>query len=118
MDGVTVVNTIQGFYGYGKGITAEVVIFSIFTVIFAIVSLFAFYRLITTQDFGTYGFLFMISFAMCVTAIAGALSLYHKKPIYGPQQVVIVDDDVDFNEFMNKYKIIKQEGQLYTIMEK
>lgn len=118
MDGVTVVNTIQGFYGYSKGITTRVVIFSLFTVIFAIVSLFAIYRLITAQDFNNYGFLFMISLTLGVAAAAGAFTLYHKKPIYGPQQIVIVDDDVNFNEFMDRYEIIKQEGQLYTIREK
>lgn len=118
MNGVTVVNTIQGFYGYGKGITGGVIFFFLFTVIFAIVSFFALYRLITTQDFGTYGFLLMISLVLGVAAVAGAFTSYYKKPIYGPQQVVIVDDDVDFNEFMDRYKIIKQEGQLYTVREK
>lgn len=61
-------------------------------------------------------------FAICTIVAIGlgatAFALYHLKPIYGPQQVVLVDDNVDFNEFMDRYEIIKQEGQLYTIREK
>lgn len=31
---------------------------------------------------------------------------------------VTIDDSVSFNEFQQKYEIIKQEGQIYTVKEK
>ena len=34
-----------------------------------------------------------------------------------PRYQVIIDDDVDFNEFINNYKIIKQDGLIYTVEE-
>lgn len=47
-----------------------------------------------------------------------AIEQYHAKPIYGPQQVVLVDDDVSLNEFMDRYVIVAHEGELYTIYER
>jgi hypothetical protein len=34
-----------------------------------------------------------------------------------PRYQVIIDDEVKFNDFVNKYKIIKQEGLIYTVEE-
>ena len=31
---------------------------------------------------------------------------------------VIIDDNVNFNEFVSQYKIIHQEGNIYTVIEK
>lgn len=31
---------------------------------------------------------------------------------------VIIDDGVRFNDFINKYKIIKQDGLIYTVEER
>ena len=35
-----------------------------------------------------------------------------------PRYQVIFDDGVEFNEFTNKYKIIKQDGLIYTVEER
>ena len=35
-----------------------------------------------------------------------------------PRYQVIIDDGVEFNEFTNKYKIIKQGGLIYTVEER
>ena len=35
-----------------------------------------------------------------------------------PRYQVIIDDGVEFNEFTNKYKIIKQDGLIYTVEER
>lgn len=35
-----------------------------------------------------------------------------------PRYQVIVEDDVNFNEFLNKYKIIDQNGLIYTVEER
>lgn len=50
--------------------------------------------------------------------MVGAFRQYQAKPIYGPQQVVLIDDDVSFNDFMDRYVIVAHEGELYTIYEK
>lgn len=34
-----------------------------------------------------------------------------------PRYQVIIDDEVKFNDFVNKYKIIKQDGLIYTVEE-
>ena len=35
-----------------------------------------------------------------------------------PRYQVIVDDGVEFNDFINKYKIIDQDGLIYTVEER
>lgn len=35
-----------------------------------------------------------------------------------PRYQVIIDDGVEFNEFTNKYKIVKQDGLIYTVEER
>jgi hypothetical protein len=35
-----------------------------------------------------------------------------------PRYQVILDDGVEFNEFTSKYKIIKQDGLIYTVEER
>ena len=35
-----------------------------------------------------------------------------------PRYQVTIDDGVEFNEFTNKYKIIKQDGLIYTVEER
>lgn len=35
-----------------------------------------------------------------------------------PRYQVIIDDEVRFNDFINKYKIVKQDGLIYTVEER
>lgn len=35
-----------------------------------------------------------------------------------PRYQVIIEDDVNFNDFVNKYKIIEQNGLIYTVEER
>lgn len=35
-----------------------------------------------------------------------------------PKYKVIIDDSVNYKDFANKYEVIKQEGQIYTIVDK
>lgn len=117
MNGVTIVNTIQGICGYGDGVTAGFVVLVSLAFLLAVFAFFAIYVIIAEKDFATFfPFTLFVSFAI-IFAVA-ANKQYHDKPIYGPQQVVLVDDTVNFNEFMNKYQIVAHEGNLYTIYEK
>ena len=47
---------------------------------------------------------------------AGVAALAPREMI--PRYQVIVDDGVKFNEFTSKYKIIKQDGVIYTVEER
>ena len=89
---------------------------------------------------------FGISLGCCITGMVGAflfsmINIIPKKirscaiiilisvalfgagaAIFAPREIitryqVIIDDEVDFNDFMNNYKIIKQDGLIYTVEE-
>lgn len=45
------------------------------------------------------------------------LNLYATRTSYSEYKVII-NDNVKLKEFENKYKILKQEGKIYTIIEK
>ena len=54
-------------------------------------------------------------FAM-VAAIYGFTNLPENK--YQTRYEVTISNDVNFNEFSSKYQVVKQEGLIYTIVEK
>lgn len=117
MDGVTVVNTIQGICGYGNGTSVGFVFLAFFAVSLAILAIICFCIMIIEREPGA-----ILPIIVCVGLTIGlgtaAIEQYHAKPIYGSQQVVLVDDDVSFNEFMDRYVIVAHEGELYTIYER
>ncbi len=117
MNGVTVVNTIQGVCGYGDGITVGFMVLASLSFLLTIFAFFAIYVIITEKDFAVF-FPLTLGISFAITFAAAANTQYHNKPIYGPQQVVLVDDTVNFNEFINKYQVVAHEGNLYTIYEK
>lgn len=117
MDGITVVNTIQGIIGYGNGWSIGFGILAFFVVVMTILALFVFYFMIKEKMLDGI-FSLAICIGLAIILGAGASEQYHAKPIYGPQQVVLVDDDVSLNDFMDRYVIVAHEGDLYTIYEK
>jgi hypothetical protein len=60
-----------------------------------------------------FGFFAMVSVVICCLMICSAKEL----PPETHYQVV-VDSDVNFVEFTNKYEVIEQEGAIYTVIEK
>ena len=120
MDGITVVNTIQGICGYGDGWTLGFGFLAFLGTAMAVLAIFVIYIMIADGDAADAGGIFMLLIAIGVSILLwfGAYEQYHAKPIYGPQQVVLVDDDVPLNEFMDRYVIVAHEGELYTIYEK
>ena len=66
----------------------------------------------------------VISFCVILGAfigvmLGGAFGTLFNIPIeYITEYKVIVSDEVNFNEFQEKYEIINQEGKIYTIREK
>lgn len=57
---------------------------------------------------------------MIITIGMGALSfcLYNHTVRRYVEYVVTVDDSVRFNDFYNKYEIIKEHGEIYTIRDR
>lgn len=60
-----------------------------------------------------------------VLIILGALLLFGacfdystNNPVKVTTYQVILDDNICYNEFVEKYEVIKQEGRIYTIYEK
>lgn len=53
--------------------------------------------------------------SMCIS-IHGFTHLPENK--YQTRYEVTISDDVNFNEFTSKYQVVKQEGLIYTIVEK
>ena len=117
MDGITVVNTIQGICGYGDGISVGFVFLAFLAFSFAVLAIICICIMINEREFRGI-LLVMICAGLVIGFGTAAVEQYHAKPIYGPQQVVLVDDDVSFNEFMDKYVIVAHEGELYTIYER
>ena len=117
MDGITVVNTIQGICGYGDGWTFGFGFLAFLGTVMAVLTIFVIYTMIADGDGGGIPML-LIAIGASILLWFGAYKQYHAKPIYGPQQVVLVDDDVPLNEFMDRYVIVAHEGELYTIYER
>lgn len=60
----------------------------------------------------------VILFTLCcmVASICGFIHLPENK--YQTRYEVTISNDVNFNEFTSKYQVVKQEGLIYTIVEK
>ena len=55
---------------------------------------------------------------LLIGAIIGVLPASINKPIaYETEYKVTIADEVSMNEFMAKYKIVNQEGKIYTVRE-
>jgi len=59
----------------------------------------------------TFVFLFVISVAISYMSCRQAM-------YEAPEYKVTISDDVGFNEFNKKYKVVEQEGEIYTIRER
>ena len=62
---------------------------------------------------------------LAVLAILGILFLFgafyiytYNNPVKVTTYQVILDDSISYNDFVEKYEVIKQEGRIYTIYEK
>ena len=67
-------------------------------------------------DYSSIAEVFFIIGLICVF---GAFYDYStNNPVKVTTYQVILDDDVSYNEFVEKYKVIKQEGRIYTVYEK
>lgn len=109
MEGITILNS----YEYLSNSFIIFMMFS-FCIAFVIGSLIVLFTLLT------YGFdtwkdpVFLIACIAC--AIIFGCLIPEKK--YETRYQVTIDDSVSMNEFTSKYEVVKQEGLIYTIIEK
>lgn len=96
---------------YLGGWSISVIIFAICGAIFLIASL--------LTGIWDYSFIATVFWVMGVFCVFGAFYDYHtNNPVKVTTYQVILDDSISYNEFVEKYKVIKQEGRIYTIYEK
>ena len=111
MDGVLILNTFE-VVERAPGWTWWALIPIVITIGFCVLS---FYFNDNADSCGTilYGFFAMVSVFICCLMICSAKELPPKT-----HYKVVVDKDVNFVEFTNKYEVIEQEGAIYTVIEK
>lgn len=63
---------------------------------------------------------FCITVVLFVIMLPSCIYTFRNLPEnkYQTRYEVIISDDVNFNEFSSKYEVVKQEGLIYTIIEK
>lgn len=115
MEGVIILNTIAEEVHEGS-IFGFSTVFGILCVFFGIII--AALSIIYNSDFN-------ILFLMGVLLVAaGIITTYYEYPNngevvgYNYSYEVLIEDDVNFNEFTSKYEIIDQRGDIYTVVEK
>ena len=102
MEGITILNTI----------IMPNVILGTFTIAGLIAILIGFF--VYLKDDEVFGSIIMVV-GVIVSVICGIFFLTSEKK---EQYEVTIDENVNFNEFMEHYKIIKQRGQIYVIEER
>lgn len=109
MDGVTILNTVEkgGFSVWGL-IVFVLCAVGTFLLLYLSISL-------SAEGDDTAHLVFMLM-VLCgiVTTLAGCA-------LWGPtynEYKVIVDESVSFEEFTDKYEVVGQEGEIYTVVER
>lgn len=109
MDGVTILNTVEkgGFSIWGL-IAFVLLVVGTFLLLYLFIRSAAEY-----DDTASLVFTMMILCGIVTTLVGCAL--------WGPtyrEYKVIVDESVSFEEFTNKYEVVGQEGEIYTVVER
>ena len=106
-----ILNVGTATIGFLGGWSVGVTVFTICGVIFLILSL--------LNGIWDYGSIAMVLCVMGIICIFGAFYTYKtNNPIKVTTYQVILDDNISYNEFVEKYEVIKQEGRIYTVYEK
>ena len=106
MDGVEILNTIDKVSAFTIIIIIACTLFAIFLTICAVCAF-------KSKDKG-YGIFYSIYGLTCIIVVI----LYILFPIVHTYYQVTISEDVKFSEFQEKYKIIKQDGKIFTVEER
>jgi len=98
---------------YSAGWSWAGFIWSIFTLLFLIGTIAA---IIKDEDIALFGFL---SATLCVLLSVFSFTHEHSEKVFDHTEYkVLINEEVNFIEFNEKYEIINQEGEIFTIIEK
>ena len=121
MDGVTVLSESQELTSGSVGLGALVVIISLFISFFITFGIFILIIKLTNSCSLVIPVCASIAFVIVAwgLSIIGCKFLHHKgKIVYEKVYKVTISEEVSLKDFYEKYKVIDQEGQIYTIKEK
>lgn len=111
MEGITILNIIER-----GGFSIEILFLIIFLFIFpSIFLLIIIIYGIKKQELSLCGIasIFFLIFIIIIFSLIPQINT----PKYNEYQIII-SDDVNFKDFNKKYEIIKQDGEIYTVIEK
>ena len=88
--------------------------FSLAALFFAILAI----GCLITDEYGEHLKIFLTFVCLCVTAAVISYWVWRQTMYEFPEYKVTISDDVSFNELYEKYEIVEQEGEIYTIRER
>jgi FtsH-binding integral membrane protein len=123
IDGIEILSTVQtNFYMNDKGVILAIAIcaLSFFTLMMGYVTAADNDEKGMAAFFGIMGLLALVGVGISVIILAVFQNHNDEFKKRGPECIytVLISEDVKFNDFYNKYVIIKQEGEIFTIKEK
>lgn len=116
--GITVLNTIvsNDSMGYGFAIIFGVVVISSFIVLLYY-GVYGFFLWFNTEISKVVNVVSVLSIIVLSTILLVNIYQNEQYENYNKYQVLI-GDDVEYNEFIDKYTVLSQDGNIYTIIEK
>lgn len=113
MDGITILNTSEYFVKNTGGFN---IIFLLCLIVTCVTMFFTFF-VFKSDCYSIAGVL------LAMTVLGVVQSIYLWKGFGGeritiPEYKVTIDSSITYKDFTNKYKVIGQEGQIYTIIDK
>lgn len=112
MDGITILYTSEYFVKYTSGF--DILFFMLLFIVIIFISAFIYCYFSGFNDFFPVAILFIILgiyFSFKAWQCGG-------ERITIPEYKVTIDSSITYKDFTDKYKVIKQEGQIYTIVDK
>ena len=88
--------------------------FAIASLIFAIVAI----KILESDEYGEHPGILLTFVFLFIASIAISYISYRQTMYEFPEYKVTISDSVSFNELYEKYEIVEQEGEIYTIQER
>ena len=110
MEGVQVLSE-----GVCEGSIVSGIIFFVLSMILFVVSIHAILESIITKSHKGYTMTFILILLLSLSGLFVNVKIINDAPV---QYKVIINDNVTLNEFNEMYRIITQEGRIYTINER
>lgn len=117
LKGINVLNTYDVVSSEWNDIIYHVVVFTFITVSGIAIIIYLLHDSKRIKDAFVPLVIVVIFTLFCMVAAIYAFTHFPENK-YQTRYEVTINDDVNFNEFTSKYQVVKQEGLIYTIVEK